>query len=71
MRSEAGVIMSQIENATAFYTFQPRQFLKRSYHQEKGSGVRLSFFAILLLIALPDFVIAVGCHSNHSFDCRV
>jgi len=76
MGSKASVIMSQIENVTAFYTYQPRQFLKRSYHQEKGSGVRLSF-CNLFLIAVPDFVITVvavivvGCHSKHNFDSMV
>jgi hypothetical protein len=37
---------------------------------KRGAGLD-SPFATLLLIALPDFVIAVGCHSEHSFDSMV
>jgi hypothetical protein len=44
--------------------------------RKRGVGLD-SPFATLLLIALPDFVIAVvvvifvGCHSKHSFDSMV
>ncbi len=51
-------------------------FLKEVIIRKKGSGVRLSFAILLLLIAVPDFVtaavvIVVGCHSKHSFDSMV
>jgi hypothetical protein len=48
-----------------------QEFLKSNYHQEKGERGLDSPFATLLLIALPDFVIAVGCHSNRKFDYMV
>jgi hypothetical protein len=51
-------------------------FEKKLSSGKRGAGLD-SPFATLLLIALPDFVIAVvvvivvGCHSKHSFDSMV
>ena len=76
MGSEASVIMSQIENVTAFYTYQPRQFFEEVLIRKRGAGLD-SPFATFFLIALPDFVITVvavivvGCHSEHNFDSMV
>ena len=38
---------------------------------KRGAGLDSPFATLLLLIALPDFITVVGCHSKHSFDSIV
>jgi hypothetical protein len=51
-------------------------FEKKLSSGKRGAGLDSPLATLLLLIALPDFVIAVvvvvvGCHSKHRFDSLV